>query len=132
MASIHQDIVIDVPASQAWDAMRDVGALHTRLVAGFVVDCKLEGEVRQLRFANGVEASERIVSVDDERRRVAWSATGARLSHHNASAKVIDEGDGRCRVVWIADLLPHEMAPAIAGMIDAGLAAMKKTLEGAR
>lgn len=129
MASIHKDIRIDVPAAQAWDAMRDVGALHTRLVAGFVLDCKLEGEVRQLRFANGVQASERLISVDDERRRVAWSATGARLSHHNASAQVLDEGDGRCRVVWIADLLPHDMAPAIAGMIDEGLAAMKRTLE---
>jgi carbon monoxide dehydrogenase subunit G len=132
MATIHQDIRIDVPASQAWDAMRDVGALHTRLVAGFVLECKLEGEVRQLRFANGVQATERIVSVDDERRRVAWSATGARLSHHNASAQVVDEGEGRCRVVWIADLLPHEMAPAIAGMIGEGLAAMKRTLEEAR
>jgi hypothetical protein len=132
MASIHKDIHIEVPAGQAWDAMRDVGALHTRLVAGFVLECKLEGEVRQLRFANGVQASERIISIDDERRRVAWSATGERLSHHNASAQVIDEGEGRCRVVWIADLLPHEMAPAVAGMIDEGLAAMKRTLEGAR
>jgi carbon monoxide dehydrogenase subunit G len=132
MASIHKDIRIEVPAGQAWDAMRDVGALHTRLVAGFVLECRLEGEVRQLRFANGVQASERIVGIDDERRRVAWSATGARLSHHNASAQVMDEGEGRCRVVWIADLLPHEMAPAVASMIDEGLAAMKRTLEGAR
>ena len=27
MASIHQDICIDVPADQVWDALRDVGAL---------------------------------------------------------------------------------------------------------
>ena len=32
---------------------------------------------------------------------------------------------------WIADLLPNEMAPPIAGMIDLGMAAMKKTLESA-
>ena len=129
MASIHQDIRIDVPPDQVWDALRDVGALHTRLVVGFVLECKLEGEMRHLRFANGLQASERIISVDPERRRVAWSATGARLSHHNASAQVFDEGARRSRVVWIADLLPHDMAPAVATMIDEGLQAMKRTLE---
>ncbi|MGM9490702.1 SRPBCC family protein [Ideonella sp. YS5] len=129
MASIHQDIRINVPVDEVWDAMRDLGALHTRLVVGFVLECQLEGEVRHLRFANGLQASERIVSVDPERRRVAWSATGARLTHHNASAQVFDEGDGACRVVWIADLLPHDMAPAVATMIGEGLKAMKRTLE---
>jgi carbon monoxide dehydrogenase subunit G len=131
MASIHQSVVIDVPPAQAWDALRDVGALHTRLVKGFVTDCRLEGETRIVTFANGLVAHERIVSVDDTKRRVAWSATGERLSHHNASAQVVDEAGGRSRLVWIADLLPHEMAPAIAGMIEQGLAAMKRTLEAA-
>jgi len=129
MASIHKDVRIEAPARRVWEAMRDVGALHTRLVVGFVLECRLEGEVRHLLFANGVQASERIVSVDDERLRVAWSATGPRLSHHNASAQVFDEPDGRSRVTWTADLLPHDMAPAIATMIDQGLAAMKRTLE---
>jgi hypothetical protein len=132
MATIHQDIVIDVPPAQTWDALRDVGALHTRLVTGFVTDCRMDGETRIVTFANGVVARERIISVDDDKRRVAWSATGERLSHHNASAQVLDEPGGRSRVVWIADLLPHPMAPAIAGMIEQGLAAMKRTLEGAR
>src|SRR6185436_8931841 len=116
MATVHKDIVINVPPSQAWDALRDVGALHTRLVAGFVTDCRVEGETRTVTFANGLVARERIVSVDDAARRVAWSATGERLTHHNASAQVLDDVGGQTRIVWIADLLPHEMAPAIAGM----------------
>jgi hypothetical protein len=33
--------------------------------------------------------------------------------------------------VWIADLLPGEAAPVIAGMIDQGMAIMKPTLEKA-
>ena len=49
--------------------------------------------------------------------------------HHNASAQVFAEGAERCRVVWIADLLPHAMAPAIAAMIAQGLQAMKATAE---
>ncbi len=32
MASIRKEIRTDVPPEQLWDALRDVGALHTRLV----------------------------------------------------------------------------------------------------
>jgi hypothetical protein len=115
-----------------WDALRDVGALHTRLVAGCVTDCRLEAGARVVTFANGVVARELIVDVDDTTRRLAWAAVGGRLTHHNASAQVFDEGQGRSRVVWIADLLPDEMAPAIGAMIEQGTVAMKRTLEAAR
>jgi len=128
MASIHKSITINRPAEQVWDAMRDIGALHTRLVVGFVTDTRLDGNVREVSFANGMKAKETIIDVDDERRRVAWSATGGALTHHNASAQVIPAGQS-CEVRWIADLLPNELAPNIEVMIEQGLAAMKSTLE---
>jgi len=132
MASIHRETIIDVPAAQLWDALRDIGALPTRLVKGFVTECRLEGDdARIVTFANGVVARELIVDVGEAEQRLVWSAAGGRLTHHNASAQVFAEGPSRCRVVWIADLLPHAMAPAIAGMIEQGLAAMKATLEEA-
>lgn len=129
MASIRREVFIEVPAERIWDALRDLGALSTRLVAGFVIDCKLEGDARIVTFANGVVAREVIVDVNDHDRRLVWSASGAALRHHNASAQVLSEGPNRSRVVWIADLLPNEMAPAIAAMMDQGTAAMKQTLE---
>lgn len=129
MASIRRELSIDVPAEQLWDALRDIGALSTRLVTGFVSDCRLDGDARIVTFANGVVAREVIVDLDDAQRRLVWSATGGRLTHHNASAQVSAEGPRRCRVVWVADLLPDAMAPAIAGMIEQGLAAMKRTVE---
>jgi carbon monoxide dehydrogenase subunit G len=134
MASIHREIAIQAPATALWDAMRDVGALHTRLAPGFIAHCEMddsvEGEVaRKVRFANGIEAREVIITVDDDARRLVWSAAGGRLTHHNASAQVFDEGEGRCRFVWIADLLPDAMAPAVTTMIEAGLQAMKAHAE---
>ncbi len=133
MASIRREVLIGVPAAQAWAAMRDVGALHTRLAQGFVADCRLDGEgARIVSFANGMVVRELIVTVDDDARRVAWAAVGGRLSHHNASTQVFDEGTGgRCRVVWQADLLPDALAPAVAAMIEQGMAAMQRTLEAA-
>jgi hypothetical protein len=129
MASIRRELAIQVSPASAWDAIRDVGALHTRLVPGFVTDCRLEDGARVVTFGNGVVARELIVDRDDQRRRLAWSATGGRLTHHNASVQVFDEGAAATRIVWIADLLPDAMAPAIAAMIDEGMAAMKRTLE---
>ena len=131
MASIHKHILIDTDPDIVWDAVRDVGAVHTRVAPGFLTDCRMEDAplARVVSFANGMEARELIVDVDDAARRLVWAVVGGRMLHHNASMQIVADGAGRTRVVWIADLLPNELAPVIAGMIDQGLAAMKQTLE---
>jgi carbon monoxide dehydrogenase subunit G len=129
MASIQREISIAAPPDRVWDALRDLGAIHTRLARGFVTDVKLEPGARMVTFANGMVIREVIVDVDERTRRVVWSATGGRLTHHNASAQVFAVDDQHTRFVWIADLLPHEMAPGMAEMIDLGMRAIKQTLE---
>ena len=129
MASIRKEIPLNVPAHEVWDAVRDIGALHHRLVKGFVTDTRLDGDARIVTFANGMIVRELIVDLDDAARRLVWSARSERLTHHNASAQVFDEGEGKSRLVWIADLLPNERAGDIRAMIEAGAAAMKATLE---
>jgi len=129
MASIRREVVIEAALEMVWDAIRDVGALHTRLVSGFVVDCRLEGDARIVTFANGMVARELIVTIDNESRRLVWSAVSGSFTHHNASVQVFAQGDRQSRVVWIADLLPNELAGPIGAMIDQGILAMKQTLE---
>ena len=129
MASVHREIVIQRPVDAVWDALADVGALHTRLVPGFVTDCRLEPGARVVTFANGMVARELIVTVDPAARRVAWAVVGGALTHHNASAQVFSEDSDACRVVWIADFLPDEAGPGLATMVEAGLAAMKQALD---
>jgi len=130
MATIQKEIEIARDRSVVWDAIRDVGAIHQRLVPGFVVDCKLEGDSRIVTFANGMVMREVIVTVDDATYRHAWSARGEPFAHHNASVQVIAEGAAKCRVVWIADLLPNEIADTVEQMVSQGLGVMKRTLEG--
>jgi len=129
MATIHKEIEIERNKEFVWDAIRDVGSIHKRLVPGFVVDCKLEGDWRTVTFANGMVVRELIVAVDDKTCRHSWSARGEPLTHHNASVQVFSEGQDKCRVVWIADLMPNEIAEAIGEMIQKGLDTMKQTLE---
>ncbi|UJR84615.1 SRPBCC family protein [Sandaracinus amylolyticus] len=131
MASIRREISIDAPADRVWSAYRDVGAVHTKLAKGFVTDCRLEDGARVVTFANGFVARELLVDVDDAHRRLAYSARADRIVHHHASFEVIAEGEARTRVIWVADVLPNEMAAPIAAMMDQGSAAMKRTLESA-
>jgi carbon monoxide dehydrogenase subunit G len=130
MATIRKEIVIDARPETAWAAVRDYGALHTRLVPGFVTDVKLEEGARIVTFGNGTVAREVIVSIEDEARRLVWSVVGTRMTHHNGAAQVIPEGTGT-RFVWTADLLPDEVAPGVAGMMEQAMPIIKRTLERA-
>src|SRR6266496_2396991 len=129
MASIRREVSVEAGPVMVWDAIRDVGAVHERLAPGFVVDTRLEEGARIVTFGNGVVARELIVDVDEEARRLVWAVVGGRMTHHNASLQVFADGEGRSRVVWIADLLPNELAGYISGLIEQGMAVMKKTLE---
>ena len=93
MASIRRDIHIKASAESTWAAIRDVGAVHTRLAPGFVVDTRLEEGARVVTFGNGLVARELIVDIDDEARRLVWAVVGGRLTHHNASLQVFADGE---------------------------------------
>lgn len=129
MASVRKEFVIDARPEDVWAAVRDVGAVHTRLAPGFVVDARLEGEVRTVTFANGLVAREVIVDLDDAARRVAYASVGGRASHHHATMQVLAEGDGRARMVWVTDVLPHELARPIGALVEEGARAIKRALE---
>src|SRR5215475_1158493 len=129
MASIHKDIALNAPADDVWDAVRDFGAVHTRLVPGFVLDTKLDGEARIVTFSNGTVARELLVDSDDARRRLAYAVISERLTQHSASVQVVAEGKARCRLLWIVDVLPHEIAPYITGQMDLAAGAMQKAFE---
>jgi len=128
MASIHKDILIDANPNDVWDALRDFGALHTRLVPGFVLDTKLDGDARIVTFANGTLARELLVDCDDKRQRLVYAIVSERLKQHSASVQVFADGEARSRVVWIADVLPHEIAPYMNAQMDQAALAMQNAL----
>ena len=130
MATIHKEISITAPADEVWAAVRDVGAIHERLVPGLVADTQLEEGARVVTFANGLVIRERFVTIDDQNRRFAYSATGGNATHHNSSVQVFAEGKGS-RLVWITDLLPDSVAPLVQGLVEQGSGIMKSTLERA-
>lgn len=129
MASIRLEMTVAADPAKAWDAVRDVGAIHTRLAPDFVSDVTMEGDTaRIVTFRNGMVARELIVDVDDAARRLVWSVVGGRMSHHNGALQIVAEPTG-CRIIWVADILPHDLKGPIQGMMQQGMNAMKKKLE---
>jgi Polyketide cyclase / dehydrase and lipid transport len=134
MASLRREIHLERDPDEVWDVIRDVGAVHHRLARDFVVDTTMEADptARVVTFANGAVVRELIVDVDARRRRVAYAAVEGPLgsTHHNASFEVTPGPDGGTLLVWISDVLPDDVAPAVEGMMDLGVAAMRRTLDG--
>ena len=132
MATIHNDVSLDAPARDVWDAVRDFGALHQRLVPGFVTDCKLDGDARIVTFANGSVARELLVDRDEAKQRLVYAISNERLKHYNAVVQVIADGDGKSRLLWTIDMLPNELAPYVEGQTRQAVLAMHEAFPPAR
>jgi len=62
--------------------------------------------------ADGTVVRERRVCVDHDTRRIVYAVVGGSVQpdHDNASPQVVADGERRCRLVWIRDVLPDELA----------------------
>jgi len=129
MASIRKERTIEAPPEQVWSALRDWGALHERLVPGFAVDTSLDGADRIVTFFNGAVARERLIDLSEDECRLAWSIVDGPYTHHNGVAQVLAGENGSTRFVWIADLLPDELAAVTEQLMERGIDTVKQTLE---
>jgi hypothetical protein len=129
MATVRSELQTRAQAHDVWSAIRDIGALHTRLVPGFVVDTKLEPDARIVTFANGTVLREPIVTIDDEAWRLVWTHEGGRATHYNGALQVSERADGLTSVVWTADFLPNDIRDFMAQAIEAGMSAMQRSLD---
>ena len=132
MPTVHKEILVHVAPDVVWDAIRDVGALHTRLVPGFVTHVEMVADppARMVTFASGMVLKELIVTVDDSQRRLVWAIESDQVRHHNGAMQVFPAEQGWSRVVWIADVLPQAMADAFEPLMGQGMEIMKAHMEG--
>jgi Polyketide cyclase / dehydrase and lipid transport len=133
MGTIRKEIAISAAPGDVWAAVRDFGTLHTRLVRGFVVDARLDGDTRIVTFASGTVQREPLVACDDELRRLVYTVEDSpmRAAHYNASVQVLSRGADASTVEWVIDFLPHSLHERLDAAMDLGAEAMKATLEGA-
>lgn len=131
MATLRKQIALDTGAANAWSALREFAAVHTRVAPDFLTGLEMDKGDRIVTFFNGMVARERLVTLDDAALRLVYAVVEGRASHYNAAVQVFPAGDGRSRLVWTVDLLPDALAPAIGAMMDHAAGFMKKTLDAA-
>ena len=131
MGSMTKEILTDAEPQLVWDAIRDIGALHTRLVPGFVLDTKLIPGGRLVTFSNGLIVEEPIISLSDSTRRLVWTAKAKAvpLTHYNSAVQVHARAAGGTLFEWTADFLPDSAATMLEPMMSAGAAAMSRALQ---
>ncbi|OAS17365.1 SRPBCC family protein [Paenibacillus oryzisoli] len=133
MTTIRKEIALNVSPEHVWDAVKDVGAFHLRLVPGYTENTLLEGNVRTLILPNGDSVRELIVAVDDNERRMVFAVKEGRmpLLHHNASFQVFPNETNSSTLVWTTDFLPEELGKMIQDQVDRVSEVMKHTIEAA-
>ena len=130
MASIRKELHIGASADKVWEALADFQHVDTRLAPGFVTQSEPEGDrARIVTFANGSVVKETLVTMDEARRRLVYVVSSERITHHNASAEILPDGEGRCRFIWTTDVLPDALGPYIDAQMTEGGKAMKRALE---
>jgi hypothetical protein len=133
MTSITKEIMVAAATADVWDALADFGALHHRVVPGFVVECKLDGNDREVTFASGAVATERLVTLDHDRRRIVYAVVESQLdfSHHQASVDVVEGAGGEgCSIVWTSDFLPGAPRPIVDALMTQGAEVMRQNFSG--
>ena len=129
MAAVHIETRIRASAAQVWQALAATGDAH-RAFAGVLKDSRMESaDLRIATFANGLVVKERIVSVEPERMRIAYSVIESQFVHHSASMQVVARADNECDFIWTADVLPHAAAASITPLMEQGAKALQQVME---
>lgn len=118
MATIYKKLELALDAETLWKRVADVGGI-SELLDG-ISHSAVDGNTRSCTLANGAQLTEQIISVDQTRRRVAYTITAGPLpfTFHAASMAVEAGGEGRSALTWITDVAPDELAGPLGQMID--------------
>jgi len=132
VGSIRKHVQVGAPPDAVWDAVRDFGAVHDRLVRGFVTQAVMDGPDRIVTFGNGMVQREPLVAIDEERRRLVYTAIDSLLgaTHYSAAVEVEPGDAGGSQITWTIDFLPDSIAGMLDDAMNRGTEAMRATLVG--
>lgn len=114
MATIYHSAPLSVPAHVAWDFVEKFTQSEVHAFSVCISE-RQEGEYRIVTLADGTEVRERIVTVDPARMRAVYTVPGLLgCEHHQAEMRVLESADGSATLEWVTDVLPAELATALA------------------
>ena len=118
------------PTSTRCGPLSETWAMPIMSSAPVLTDCRLDDDATHVvTFANGIVVHERIVDVDDDARRLAYTVLDGPFTHHHATFQVTAEPDRTSVLTWVSDLLPDDAAPMVDDLMEQGALAAQHTLD---
>ncbi|WP_341715693.1 hypothetical protein QQG74_16675 [Micromonospora sp. FIMYZ51] len=118
MGTIYRQAKLTVTADVAWDFLDRYTRSEVHVFSAAKGE-RQEDDYRVVTLADGTELWERNVTVDAGLMRAVYAIPefpGA--EHHQAEMRVLRDGDDAATVVWITDLLPHELVNHLSEVYD--------------
>jgi hypothetical protein len=119
MAGLSYRAPLSVTAEVAWDFLDrytrgEVHAFSACTSERLVDDCRV------VTIGDGTEVWEQNITVDPERMRAVYRVPGLAGSEHHQAEMRIELGDSDApHLVWVTDVLPHEVADLLRDTYDA-------------
>lgn len=117
MTTIYKEVNIDAPLNKIWESISDTANIAD--LVGFLATSNQTDDTRVCTLEGGGELKEKIVSVDDDLKRVAYTITESPLNmeYHSASMQLEETEDGT-KLVWTVDLLPEAAKQQMGPMLE--------------
>jgi hypothetical protein len=127
MASIRHERRINAPADVVWSVV----ARPESIVEWFpgVVAVRMEGSVRTITLASGIEMPEEILTNDDAQRRFAYRITAPLYRYHLGVIDVIELAEGDSLCIYSTTAEPDTLALIIAGGTIGALGEIQRIAE---
>ena len=129
MASLRHELRIDASADAVWDVVRRPESIPTWFPG--IESCTVDGNVRVVTTAIGMEMPEEILTIDDTNRRFAYRITSPIYRFHLGVIDVIELGHDDSLCVYSTTAEPDPLALLIAGGTVGALAEIKRIAESA-
>jgi hypothetical protein len=113
VASLRHERRIAASADVVWDVVRRPESIPTWFPG--IVSCTVDGDVRVITTATGVEIPEKIMTIDSTIRRFAYRVTAPLYTFHLGVIDVIEIGQFDSLCVYSTTAEPDTLALLIAG-----------------
>jgi len=128
MPTLHREFTVDADLDTTWARLADLQGINTLLT--FLGEVTCDGNTRSCVLTGLGRLDELILSVDSDRRRVAYAIQSSplRMQHHSASMAVDTTAHGTTRFTWITDFAPAEVTPHVESLVDQGVTSITAAL----
>ena len=118
MAGLSYRAPLSVDAEVGWDFLDRYTRAEVHVFSSCISERRVD-DYRVVTITDGSEVWEQNVTVDPQRLRAVYRVPGlAGSEHHQAEMRIETDESGAAHLVWVTDILPHDIADLLRDTYD--------------